>query len=240
MTTNTGFSFNNTAGASQSTVKPKLEGNKIHTVKIESVDIDEFKGTQEKNKGEIYRVLKINFGNEDGSYQHTIFEPRAEDFVRGENEFTDKNGKKNKIPQPSNVESMMLLFKHTMDSFTPKIAAEIDSGKRQIAAPDWDTLRKLVKKILDSVKDSETKIKLIKNKSGEGVFPGFFAGLSREGVAYVKNNFIGDKVAFSAYEMKKIQDEANSAPNTMDKAPNLDVDNTDISDVEINLDLTDL
>lgn len=238
MTMNNGFSFNDTAGTSQSTTKPRLEGNRIHTVKIESVDIDDIQGV--KDPTQVYRVIKVNFGNEDGSYQHTVFEPKAEDFVRGENEYTDKTGKKNKIPQPSNVESMMLFFKHTMDSFTPKIAAEIDSGKRQIAAPDWDTLRKLVKKILDSGKGVETKVKLIKNKKGEGVFPGFFAGLSREGVAYVRNNFIGEKVAFSAYEMKRIQDEANSQPNSMDGAPDLDVDNTDISDVDLNLDLTDL
>jgi hypothetical protein len=155
-----GFSFNTTAGASQSTVKPRLEGNKIHTVKIESVDIDDIKGV--KNPDETYRVLKINLGNEDGAYQHTVFEPKPEDFDRKENEYKDKTGKVNKIPQPSNVESMMLLFKHLMDAFTPKLAAEIDSGKRKIDAPDWDTLRKVVKKILDNtdIKDVDIDLNL--------------------------------------------------------------------------------
>ena len=235
-----GFSFNDTAGASQSTLKPKLEGNKIHTVKIESVEIDQFEGTQEKNKGEIYKVLKITFGNEDGAYQHTVFEPKPADFERTERKFTDKTGKENKIPQPSNVEVMMLLFKHMIDGFVPSIAAQIDSGKKKIEAPDWDTLRKVVKKILEAGKGTENKIKLIKNKKGEGVFPGFFANLSREGSAYVRNNFIGGKVAFTAYEMKRIQDEADAAPKNMEKGSDLDIDNTDISNVEIDLDLDNL
>lgn len=230
-----GFSFNDTAGASQSTTKPKLEGNKIHTVKIESVEIEDIQGV--KDPSQVYKVIKINMGNEDGTYQHTVFEPKPDDFKRGENEYTDKTGKVNKIPQASNVESMMLFFKHAMDAFTPKIAAEIDSNKRQIAAPDWDTLRKLVKKILDSGKGVETKIKLIKNKKGEGVFPGFFAGINREGASYIRNNFIGTKVAFSAYEMKRIQDEANSVPTNMQSTPDLIVDNTDINSVDIDLDL---
>jgi hypothetical protein len=179
-----GFSFDNTAGASQSNIKPKLEGNKIHTVKIESVDIDQFEGAQDHNKGVVYNVLKINFGNDEGTYQHTVFEPQAKDFERGENEYTDKKtGKVNKIPQPSNVESMMLLFKHVIDGYVPTIGAQIDSGKSQIAAPDWDTLRKVVKKILDASNGAESKIKLLKNKKGEGVFPGFFANVNRDGAA---------------------------------------------------------
>lgn len=233
-----GFSFNDTAGQSQSTAKPKLEGNKIHTVKIESVETDDIQGV--KDPTQTYKVLKINFGNEDGSYQHTVFEPRPDDFERTEREYTDKNGKENKIPQPSNVESMMLLFKHMIDGFVPVIAEQIDSGKKQIAAPDWDKLRILVKKILEAGKGTENQIKLIKRKNGDGSFPGFFANLSREGAAYVRNNFIGQKVAFSAYEMKRIQEETNAAPSPMEKSPDLEVDNSDIKDVAIDLDLDNL
>lgn len=234
-----GFSFTTTAGASQSTAKPRLEGNKIHTVKLESVEIDDFQGV--KDTSQTYRVLKFNFSNEDGHYPHTIFEPKPDDFDRGESEYTDKTGKVNKIPQPSNFETMMLFVKHTMDSFAPAIAAQIDAGKKEIAAPDWDTFRKLVKKIFESDKTRETKVKLIKNKKGEGIFPGFFSAVNRDGVAYVRNNFIGEKVAFTAYEMKKIQDEANAAPSQMqNSAADLEVDNTDINDVDVNLDLGDL
>jgi hypothetical protein len=203
------------------------------------VEIEDIVGVKDPNQ--TYRVVKINFGNDDGVYQHTIFEPKPDDFNRGENSYTDpKTGKENKIPQPSNVESMMLLLKHAIDAFVPEIGQQIDSGKKQLTAPDWDTLRKLVVKILTAGKGRESKIKLIKNKKGEGVFPGFFSGINKDKTAYIRNNFIGDKVAFSAYEMKRISDEANSAPKNMSNTPELDIDNTDLNDLDLDLDLANL
>lgn len=213
-----GFSFDATAGTSQSTVKPRLEGNAIYTVKLDSCDIEDIQGV--KDPSAIYRVLKIKFSNEEGSFEHTVFEPREDDFKRGESKFTNKNGNEEKIPQPSNVESMMLLFKHMIDSFVPKVGKEIDEGKKQIAAPDWDKLRLVVKKILDTGKGNESKIKLIKNKNEEARFPGFFAAVNREGTAYVRNNFIGNKVAFTPYELSRIQKEKEAIPTNTEELVN--------------------
>ena len=48
-------------------------------------------------------------------------------------------------------------------------------------------------------------------KTGEATFPGFFAGIRKDdNKAYVKNNFIGPKVAFSVYEAGKILKEATA------------------------------
>ncbi|MDA3855090.1 MAG: hypothetical protein PF569_02440 [Candidatus Woesearchaeota archaeon] len=213
-----GFSFDATAGASQSTVKPRLEGNAIYTVKLDSCEIEDIQGV--KDPSAVYKVLKIKFSNEDGAFENTVFEPREEDFNRGESKFTNKNGNEEKIPQPSNVESMMLLFKHMIDAFAPTVGKEIDEGKKQIAAPDWDKLRVVVKKILDTGKDSESKIKLIKTKSGEARFPGFFAAINREGTVYVRNNFIGTKVAFTPYELTRIQKEKEAVPTNTEELVN--------------------
>lgn len=209
------FSFSNTAGASQSTAKPKLAGNNIYTVKFDGCEIKDVDGVKEP--GKVYKQLILKFSNDDGAFEHTVWEPRPEDFERRESEFKNKDGKIEKIPQPSNVESMMLLFKHAIDSINPTVAKQIDSKEKNLGAANWDALRTLVAKILDAGKGTTTKIKLLKNgKTGEAVFPGFFTGLTREGVAYVRNNFIGDKVAFSTYEMKRINDEATAKPTKAD------------------------
>jgi len=205
------FSFSETAGTSQSTAKPRLEGNNIYSVKFQGCELQDIVGV--KDPTALYKVLKLKFSNEDGTFEHTIFEPKENDFDRRETEYT-KNGKVEKIPQPSNVESMMLLFKHAIDAINPTIAKQIDDGSKNLGAKDWDTLRALVAKILDAGKDSETHIKLVKNNKGEAAFPGFFAGLTREGKAYIKNNFIGDKLAFSTYESQKIKDAAGAKPTT--------------------------
>jgi len=228
------FSFSATANASQSTTKPKLDGNNIYTVKFDGCELKDIAGV--KDPTALYKQLILKFSNEDGVYEHTVWEPRPEDFNRRESEIKNKDGKIEKIPQPSNVESMMLLFKHAIDSIAPTVGKQIDSKERNLGASNWDELRKLVTKILDSGKGTTTKIKLLKNKkTGEATFPGFFAGLTREGLPYVKNNFIGDKVAFSTYELQNINNESNAAPArvetftpSVEDGPNLDL-NFDVS-----------
>ena len=214
------FSFNATAGTSQSSSKPQLEGNQICKVKFVGTEIVDIQGKADPTQ--IYKVIKLKFENENGAFEHTVFEPKEDDFKRGENEITTKEGKKEKIPQASNVESMMLLFKHAIDSINPKIAKEIDDNTKSLSAPSWDALRILVSKILDMGKGTEVSIKLMKNKKGEATFPGFFAGLTKpdavtgESKAYIRNNFIGNKLAFSAYEKTRISKEATAVPTKVD------------------------
>ena len=210
------FSFNTTAGASQSTTRPRLAGNEIYTVKFDGCEIQDIKGVKEPDK--TYKVLKLKFSNSEGTYEHTIFEPRQEDFTRGENEYTTKEGKKEKIPQPSGVENIMLLFKHAIDSINPTIAKQIDEGSKNLGAANWDALRELVAKILNAGKGATIQIKLLKNSKGEAIFPGYFSGLTKpdpvSGVskAYIRNNFIGEKLAFSTYESQRIANESNAKP----------------------------
>lgn len=209
-----GFSFDATAGTSQSTSKPRLAGNAIYNVKLDGAEIQDIQGV--KDTSVVYKVLKIKFSNEDGNFEHTVFEPRPDDFKRTEVDFKNKNGNTEKIPQPSNVESMMLLFKHIIDGFVPKIAEQIDKKEKSISAKSWDDLRNTMVKILEYGKGNTCGIKLVVNKENEAKFPSFFAGLSREGVAYVRNNFVGNKLAFSPYELSKITAAATAAPSKVD------------------------
>lgn len=198
------FSFNTTANSSQSTNKPRLEGNKIHNVIFENCESIDIQGV--KNPSEVYRVIKLKFSNEDGVYEKTIFEPKEDDFARKVTTFTDKTtGKEKEIPQPSYVENMMLLFKHAIDTIVPSISKEIDEGKRNLGAKNWDELRNLICLILNKGKGVPCQIKLITNSKGEGEFPGFFTGINKESKVYIKNNFIGNKLAFSAYEANRIK-----------------------------------
>ena len=140
------FSFGQTAGASQSTAKPRLEGNMIHEVKFDDCVVEDIKGV--KDPSIVYNVLKFKFSNDDGTFEHTMFEPKGDDFERKNNEVTLKSGEKSNIPQPSNVESMMLFFKHVIDVVNPTIAGQIDRQEKNLGAADWNGLLQLVAKIL--------------------------------------------------------------------------------------------
>ena len=229
------FSFETTAGSSQSTAKNKLAGNQIHTVKYAGTEVKDIVGV--KDPSMTYKTLILKWENEDGIFEHTIFEPKDADKVRGEREFTNKNGVIEKIPQPSNIESMMLLLKHAIDVVNPEVAKKIDNKEQKLGARTWDEFRKVVAAILDKGKGSETNIKLVVNKKGERVFPGFFVGINREGVAYIKNNFIGNKVAFSSYETGKMKDAAQ-IPSKVDSFQNKGTEDLGSFDApEQNLDL---
>ena len=226
------FSFDATAGASQSTTKPRLAGNNIYDVSFDGTECQDIVGV--KDPTAVYKVIKLKFSNDAGSFEHTVFEPRPDDFKRTSNEVDNKKtGTKDHIPQPSNVESMMLLFKHVIDSFVPEIAKQIDNKEKSLGAKSWDDMRKLIAAILDKGKGRTSKIKLIKDNKGEAKFPGFFAGLTKEGVDYIRNNFVGDKVAFSAYEVSRINSEATAKvtpassfteASLTDSSPEIDLD----------------
>ena len=236
------FSFNTTAGASQSSIKPRLAGNSIHTVAFDECEIQDIKGV--KDPTQVYKVLKIKFSNNEGTFEHTVFEPRPQDFNRGENEYTDKNGEKKKIPQASSVETMMLLFKHAIDAISPEVATEIDNGTKNLGAADWDGLRKLVAQILNKHKGAQVQIKLLKNSKGEPIFPGFFAGINKDGKAYIRNNFIGGNLGFSAYEASRISKEAEAKPTKVDEFSSEttleSLSNSSSSDIDINFDMPEL
>ena len=211
------FSFNVTAGASQSTSLPLLKGNEIHEVVFQEAIMEDIQGVKDATK--VFKVVNIIFKNEDGMFKHTVWEPRDEDFERRKTEFTDTHGKITEIYNPSNVESMLLLFKHIIDVVNPKISKQIDSGEKNLGAKDWDGMRKLVCDIMNAGKETPTKIKLLTNKKGEACFPGFFSTLKENGPS-IKNNFVGDKLGFTAYEAGRIKNEATSKPtktNDLDK-----------------------
>ena len=95
------FNFNEAANISQNTSRRPLEGNQIHAVKFDGVEIKDMEGKQAHNAGVIYQLLELKFSNEDGYFTHSIFAPKDEDFKDRETQYG---------PNPSNVKSMMLLF----------------------------------------------------------------------------------------------------------------------------------
>lgn len=236
------FSFSTTAGASQGTTTKRLEGNAIHSVKFDGCEILDIQGS--KDPTATYKIIKLKFSNENGVFEHAVFEPREDDFKRVERPYTDKKtGEQKTIPQASNVESMMLLFKHAIDTIYPPIGAAIDNGTQTLGAPNWDALRKLVSQILDKGKDKEPfEIKLITNSKGDPVFPGFFAAINREGKAYVRNNFIGKNLAFTANEAERIHNMNTAKPTQMSTVTqgattNIEVSKPEVQNTGIDFDL---
>lgn len=234
-----GFSFSDTAGASQSTTKTRLVGNNIYKVTFDGIESEDIQGVKDPTM--VYRVLKLKFSSPDGTFEHTIFEPKDSDFDRTEREITTKEGKKEKIPQVSNYETLKLLIKHAMDVLNPVIAGKIDNGSANLTAKDWNGLRTQICSVLNVGKGITTNIKLLKNKKGDATFPSFFAAINKDGQIYVKNNFIGEKLAFTPYEKTRIENEENSVPTKVATyspvTPEIDLNSTEGIDLNLNFEV---
>lgn len=200
-------------GNAQSTSRKSLEGNAIHRVTFDGIEMKDVEGKQAHNAGTIYKMLEIKFSNEEGTFTHGVFEVTADDMKDRESQYG---------PQPGNGIVTMKTFRHLIDAINPKLGEEIDAKTKTLGAATWDGLRKLLVEITTPSIGVTTNIKLIKNKKGQAIFPYAFA-YNKDKVLYMKGNFIGEKVFFSDKEQTQIKKEATAKPTPAGGVLNLDM-----------------
>lgn len=195
------FSGNNTKGLGES--KSLLEGNKIHTVTFDGVEKVELKNGE-------WKCLRIKFSNEEGYFNHTIFEPQPGDDQETDNVFGGKN--------PSRVMEMMTLLRHLGAAVCPELNKKIDAFDNKTT---WEQIRTIVVNTTTPAIGKETKIKLYKRdrvdqntgeRRSEPQFPAFFLSYSQDGRLYMRTNFIGKGIYFSDKELKQIQKQEGAKP----------------------------
>lgn len=198
------FDLSITGGNSQSSTRQQLSGNAIHEVTFDGCEARDFAGQQDPSKN--FKVLEIKFSNKNGVFTHTVWEPRPEDAQERQGAFG---------AQPSNVTTMLYLFKHLIDAVNPEFGAQIDKKEAAITASSWDALRQLMVEKTESGKGKTTKIKLIKNNKGDAIFP-YFLAYGRDGkTPRMTTNFIGDGVFFTTKELEKIKKAETAKPVSM-------------------------
>lgn len=216
------FGFNETIGVSQSGVNSILEGNNIHEVTFDGCEARDIQGVQDATK--VYKVLDIKFSGKGGKFTDTIWEPKDTDAVDRESTYG---------PTPSNVKAMMLKFKHLIDAVNPELSKQLDSKEKTLSAANWDSLRKIMVEATKPGIGTTTKIKLIKNKKGEAIFP-YFAAYSKEGRLYMKTNFIGANILWTAKELQQIEKAKTATPTNVANVEKFDAVAEDLS---FNLDI---
>lgn len=199
------FSLANTKGTS--TIQPKLKGNEIHDVVFKGVTFTTFKNKKDEN--DPYKVMKIRFENEDGYFEHTVFAPKEGDDVRPSNE---RNGVTKE--SPSNLERLQFLMAHIGEQLSPTNYEKFKTLSWDLPT-DFEKMVKTFQKATACAEGKKTKLKLIQNNKGEAQLP-FFVNLSKEGEPFISNNFLGEKVFFTDYEIKKMEDAKNAKPTDME------------------------
>lgn len=183
----------------------------IYDVKFKGCEIKEFDG--KKDPSQHYKVLAINFENEEGDYfSVTKFFPKEGDDVRRTSE-----GKKGTVTFPSSFECLMDVVRQTAQVLTPQGFEKMQAASSKFKS--FDDVAKALIQITNPVKDTATKIKLVGvNRDGKVVadIPRITA-LNRQGEAFIADNYIGDKLFFTAYEEDQRKKFLDAAPTKMEE-----------------------
>lgn len=192
---------------------PKLKAWQIHDVEFKGIEFSKFKGRKDPNAE--YQALKVKFGNEDGTFEETKFCPKDGDEVRPEN-----NGRQS----PSPLENFQFFIAQLGEQLAPE-RYEKFKGRRYQLPQDFEKMVNDLGAVLKPAVGKTYKLKLIANKKGEPVLP-YYVNLSKEGKAYPSNNFIGNNVFFTPYELETMEKQKNAKPTAMEGTAGDGVDTT--------------
>lgn len=199
------FNIGTTEIAAQSNGSTRLAANEIHDVIFDGVEAD----TIEKKDGSAtFDVLRVKFKNENGTFEHVIFEPKAGDDIRQKNSFDSEN--------PSNVEILIFTVKHLLAAVAPTVAKQIEEKGLNIEG--WNGKGGLREFMVNNTKKAigtATQIKLVANKDNNAVFPGFPLGMSRDGNVFPRTNFIGKELKFTAKEIERMNNVSSATVTNM-------------------------
>ena len=191
--------------------RQQLKPWNIYDVKFTGCEIKEFDG--KKDPTAHYKVLAINFENEDGVFSVTNFFPKEGDDVR--RSYDGKNG--GKVEMPSNFETLMAIVKQTAMVLNPKGYEAMQAASSKFKS--FDDVANALIKVTDKVKGTETKLKLVgRTRDGKVVaeIPRI-VGINKEGESFISDNYIGSKLCVSDYEEGKRAEYLGSKPTDMAK-----------------------
>lgn len=207
---------------STSNVQQRLKPWDIYTVKFSGARIETIQG--KKDPTQTYTILKVRFDGEDGFYEESIFYPKDGDDIRPK--YTSKDG--HEYEGASSFDRTMTFIAQVATVLNPEGFARMQAASSKFRS--FDDVAKTFVQITDKAKGKETKLKLVgknqQNGSVQAALPKFVA-INKNGERFCCDNFLGDKLFFSAYEEGKRAEYISAKPTPMaTETPDLGVDST--------------
>ena len=217
-----------------SNVQQRLKPWGIYPVKFSGARKEVIQGKKDPNA--TYEILKVRFDGEDGFYEESIFYPKAGDEQRPT--YTSKDG--HEYQGASSFDRTMTFIAQVAEVLNPEGFKKMQAASSKFKSFD-DVVTAFIK-ITDPVKGKDTNLKLVGKTQKDGtvvaVLPKFVA-ISKTGEKFTCDNFVGDKLFFSAYEEKKKAEYANAKPTDMSndiQAEINDIDKSPASSDDIDFD----
>ena len=214
------FNLSKTNGRAVTRLKPWT----ISKVSLKSVELK----TGTSSEGRDWKAMQFNFEGEDGIFEYKVFCPgeKGDERISG-----NTNGRDWELP--SALEQLQLSIAHICTALAPEEFKKLQGVELDLPK-DFEKLVNAIKKVLAKAIGVETTIKLIGNSKGYADIPKFVNINRTSKEAFISNNWLGDNLAFTPYEVQQMNKAKNSTPTPVDEVDSTD-DSGDDDDIDLGL-----
>lgn len=204
-----------------SNVQQRLKPWGIYPVKFAGARKETIQG--KKDPSATYEILKVRFDGEDGYYEESIFYPKDGDDQRPT--YTSKDG--HEYQGASSFDRTMTFIAQVAEVLNPEGFKKMQEASSKFKS--FDDVVKAFITITDKVKGKETKLKLVGRTQNGNVVAALpkFVAVNKNGEKFTCDNFLGDKLFFSAYEETKKAEYLNAKPTEMSNSDSAMATNVD-------------
>ena len=176
-----------------------------------------------KDPSATYEILKVRFDGEDGYYEESIFYPKDGDDQRPT--YTSKDG--HEYQGASSFDRTMTFIAQVAEVLNPEGFKKMQEASSKFKS--FDDVVKAFITITDKVKGKETHLKLVGRTQNGNVVAALpkFVAVNKNGEKFTCDNFLGDKLFFSAYEETKKAEYLNAKPTEMSNSDSAMANNVD-------------
>lgn len=217
-----------------SNVQQRLKPWGIYSVKFAGARKETIQGKKDPNA--TYEILKVRFDGEDGYYEESIFYPKDGDDQRPT--YTSKDG--HEYQGASSFDRTMTFIAQVAEVLNPEGFKKMQEASSKFKS--FDDVVKAFITITDKVKGKETKLKLVGRTQNGNVVAALpkFVAVNKNGEKFTCDNFLGDRLFFSAYEETKKAEYLNAKPTEMSNSDSTMATNVDgvsggSEDIDFNL-----
>jgi len=191
--------------------------------------------TGNRKDGGTWRAWDFTFTCPQGSYKERIFEPGE----NGEERRKIANANGHESEMPSDMDRIKYFAVHLVETFAPTKRDKFMEACGKIST--FDQFIALLHKVLDGSTITTSLLLAGRNNAGTvyAALPNFVRINSKTGEPFMSERFLGDNLAFTAWELSKKKEYESAKPTPMKDAGGNDID-TDTGDGIDDLDLGDI
>ena len=182
-----------------------------------------FKGVEEKSgtakDGNTWKAIQFKFSGDKGIFEPMFFCPKE----GGDQRLTGETAGR-KWELPSQIEQLACTIAHVVGTLAPTNYAKLQNVSLDLPK-DFDKLVEIVKKALAPAVNKAINIKLVGDNKGYATVPNFIN--VKDGSVHIYNNWLGENLAFSSSEIKKMEKIKNTKPTEIEKDITPDDDSDD-------------